>query len=289
MNIKYYSKDKHECLLCGCLIPDDIKDILAHTCNPTELLQKATEKYEKEEGMKEEHKEKQVAIIQSSIVMPAVSPDEAVKRWKEYQDLKKKIVEKEDEQEIQGKKFLKKSYWRKLATFFNLSVEIVEEKSEILHRLSKEVIVYHFRARATAPNGRFAEGTGSCDIYDHATIHEEKFCTWDKYKKEWKEAEEKSLHNTRTTAETRAWNRAVSNLVGGGEVSAEEVKEENNGSAEHKEEFPKQTPPPVIKESAIPPENLLCSECNKDITEKVYKYSMEKFGIPLCFECQKSQ
>jgi hypothetical protein len=38
-----------------------------------------------------------------------------------------------------------------------------------------------------------------------------------------------TLHNTRSTAETRAFNRAVSNLVGGGEVSAEEVYTEDLG------------------------------------------------------------
>lgn len=170
--------------------------------------------------------EKKLVKPKDTIVMPAVTPQEAVIKWQQYQELKEKICDiKNDVQKIQGKDFLKKSYWRKLATFFNLSVEIVEEKSETLTRYGNEVLVYHFRARATAPNGRFAEGTGSCDIYDHANIRDGKFVIG----KENKEAEPKPIHNARTTAETRAWNRAVSNLVGGGEVSAEEVASVENG------------------------------------------------------------
>jgi len=135
------------------------------------------------------------------MVAPAVSAEEGIKIWKQYQDLKEKIKMPEDVQRIQGRDFLKKSYWRKIARFFNLSVEITEEKKE---ELGERWFAYHFKARATAPNGAFAEGVGSCD-------NKEK-------------QEDNSIHNTRSTAETRAWNRAVSNLVGGGEVSAEEMQ-----------------------------------------------------------------
>lgn len=280
------NRNAYECGLCKCVMP--MADYLkyGHKCDPHELERQynlAKELREFDEKKEREMEEKKSLVIKESIVMPAVTPDEAVKKWKEYQDLKEKIVEENDIQVIQHKSFLKKSYWRKLATFFNLSVEIVEEKSETLQRLSKEVIVYHFRARATAPNGRFAEGTGSCDIYDHATIHDGKFCTWDKFKKEWKEAEEKSLHNTRTTAETRAWNRAVSNLVGGGEVSAEEVKEEENG----KEEPIKKETIPFSNQKPSPSDVIyVCENCTIEISKKVYDYSIKNSGKSLCYNCQ---
>ena len=61
-----------------------------------------------------------LANIDQSIVMPAVSPEQALEAWKAYQALKTKIMEPSDIQKIQGKDFLKKSYWRKIATFFNL-------------------------------------------------------------------------------------------------------------------------------------------------------------------------
>ena len=31
-----------------------------------------------------------------------------------------------------------------------------------------------------------------------------------------------------------------------------------------------------------------CSKCNKDIEEKVYKYSKKEFGKVLCRDCQKN-
>lgn len=131
--------------------------------------------------------------------MPAVSPDEAVKAWQAYQALKRKIADEDDIQLMQGREFYKKSYWRKLATFFNLSVDVIEEREEKLDGN----IIYYFTCKATAPNGRFAIGSGSCDLLEKGRRN--------------------TIHNTRGTAETRAFNRAVSNLVGGGEVSAEEM------------------------------------------------------------------
>jgi len=143
---------------------------------------------------------KEIGQANNSIVTPMVGAEEAIKAWDSYLELKKAIIKPDDIQQIQGKIFLKKSYWRKIATFFNLSVDIVSERKEALEDGN---VTYHFVCKATAPNGRFAIGAGSCDVNEKGRAN--------------------SIHNTRSTAETRAWNRAVSNLVGGGEVSAEEV------------------------------------------------------------------
>ncbi len=133
---------------------------------------------------------------------------------KEKLDLISKVCVEEDYQIIEGKKFRKKSGWRKIATFFNLSIEIVEEKYEKIGR----TIVWHFTIKAIASNGRSAIGTGSCDAFERATLVNGQYL--DKYSKI---AKPNSIHNIRSTAETRATNRAISNLVGGGEVSYEEV------------------------------------------------------------------
>ena len=146
----------------------------------------------------------QQLAVQSGIVMPAVSAAEAVKAWDAYLDLKKKIATPEDTQTIQGREFFKKSYWRKLATFFNLSVEVIDERVV----QADENRIFHFTCKATAPNGRYAVGTGTCD--------------------QMEKGRKNTIHNTRSTAETRAFNRAVSNLVGGGECSAEEMGEVND-------------------------------------------------------------
>lgn len=167
------------------------------------------------------------------IVRPAVNGEKAIQAWQEYLDLKKSIIEEDDKQIIQGKTFLKKSYWRKIATFFNLTVEMVSESHEEING----ELVWNFVCKATATNGRSAIGSGSCSAYEKATLKDGKYyqkgevTEWGytdngkKYPKAWKwePAQPNSIHNIRSTAETRAWNRAVSNLVGGGEVSAEEV------------------------------------------------------------------
>lgn len=197
-----------------------------------------------------EDKESQALIVKNSaIVLPAVTPDEAKKSMEEYQNLKKSIIdEKSDVQDIAGEKFLKKSYWRKLATFFNITVDVVEEK----HEMIGGNIIWHFICKAVAPNGRSSIGSGSCDQYEKATKRGDKWMKkgevtkWGKNPKtgksfpmefNWMMAEPNSIHNTRSTAETRAFNRAVSNLVGGGEVSAEEV----NGNDYYEQKQPPKT------------------------------------------------
>ena len=153
------------------------------------------------------NKELELQPVNAGIVMPAVSVAEAKKSWQAYEDLKAAIVVPSDIQIIKGKQFLKKSYWRKIATFFNLNVDIVEERESVsLDQDNKPVDrIYHFTCKATANNGRYAIGVGSCGVVE----------------------KDGSQHNARSTAETRAFNRAVSNLVGGGEVSADEIRKED--------------------------------------------------------------
>lgn len=74
--------------------------------------------------------------------------------------------------------------------------------------------------------------------------------------------------------ETSAWGRALGNLgIGIDEsiASAEEVD-----LAIKKQEF-------------VQSLECICSKCKKNIPEKVAKYSKSKYGIELCFDCQKSQ
>ena len=58
----------------------------------------------------------------------------------------------------------KKSAWRKLATAFNISDDIVEE--EIIRDDQHRIISAKFVVKATLPNGRYSMGTGDCSIYD---------------------------------------------------------------------------------------------------------------------------
>lgn len=105
---------------------------------------------------------------------------------------------------IQGRSFRKKNYWRAVATAFNLTVECADEKWENFDGDWCCDVTY----RASAPNGRNAYGDGSCSFKE-------------------KKGAQGTRHNVRSHAHTRAYNRAVSNLVGFGEVSAEEVDRDN--------------------------------------------------------------
>lgn len=142
-------------------------------------------------------------IVKEPIVMPAVSKEKALEAFRAYQDLAKEICTEDDVQEIQGKPFKKKSFWRKCQRFFNLSLEKIAERREEVD--SK--FVYHFVYRAIAPNGAYVDGCGSCSS-------DEKGLT-------------KTEHTTRAIAETRAKNRAIADLCAFGEVSAEEISVDN--------------------------------------------------------------
>lgn len=168
-----------------------------------------------------EGSEKETALIPfetqgGQIVRPVVSTEQAVATWRAFQELKKRLLDGSDYQVIYinerkggsfvrtKKPFVKKSGWRKLATAFNLSDEVVkEERKEYNVGTANYYFVYEVSAKAIAPNGRYVIGLGSC------ASNERQFAHLD--------------HDVRSTASTRAKNRAISDLIGGGEVSAEEV------------------------------------------------------------------
>lgn len=149
-------------------------------------------------------------VVQNQVLSP-VNLDLVVESFKAYQSACEKLLTPLDYQVIQGKQFKKKSAWRKLATAYCISTEIKDERRE---ELSTGGFVYHFTVRAIANNGRYAEGVGSCSSDEKGLA--------------------KTEHNTRSIAETRSTNRAISNLIGAGEVSAEEVEPEEDEQLEHK-------------------------------------------------------
>lgn len=137
----------------------------------------------------------------TDIVRPAVSAQQAIAAWNEFQDLKKAILQPSDLQKISGKDFMKKSAWRKFATFFNLNDKIVEEV-QTPHQ-DETGWTWKIKVECMAPNGRITEGVGMCSTSERNFAHVE--------------------HDTYATAHTRAKNRAISDMVAAGEVSAEEV------------------------------------------------------------------
>jgi hypothetical protein len=93
-----------------------------------------------------------------------IDPDAVIAGMQAYQDLLPRLLEPSDFQNAgRGKRFVKKSGWRKIARAFNLSLLIIErtvERDDEGHAIRAEVV-----ARAIAPNGQSQDGDG-----DHRTL-----------------------------------------------------------------------------------------------------------------------
>lgn len=134
-------------------------------------------------------------------VMPLITAEKAAANWKAFEELKKKLLSAEDYQMIQDKQYIKRSGFRKLAVVFGISDQIIkEERAE----RPDGSFVWRIEVEALAPNGRRCVGVGACDSKERNFAHLE--------------------HDVYSTAHTRAKSRAISDLVAGGAVSAEEVE-----------------------------------------------------------------
>ena len=130
-----------------------------------------------------------------------IKVDKAVQEWKMYQAITERIINNTDYMMIKGKRFKKKSAWRKYAKAFNISTEIIRE--DIIKSDKGLVKEATFVIRATLPDGRFADGWGNCSIYEKERAHRN--------------------HDIPATAATRATNRAISDIIGSGDVSSNEI------------------------------------------------------------------
>lgn len=143
----------------------------------------------------------------TQVLMP-MDVDQVVAGMTAYQSLLPRLLAESDYQEAErGKRFVKKSGWRKIARAFNLSLERI---SETVERDDHGVVVRASAVyRAVAPNGQYGDGDG--------------YCSADEPRFDRAAGRQKLENDLRATATTRAKNRAISDLVGMGEVSAEEV------------------------------------------------------------------
>jgi len=153
--------------------------------------------------IQEKSQENSITLVYPNVV-------EAVSTMRAFQELKSKLLDENDVVQIEGKKYIKRSGWRKIALAFNISTEIVEVSRE--EKDGKYIV--RVKARAIAPNGRVSEEIGVCDSSEFESGRLKA-----------------SIHNIETKATTRALNRAISDLVGGGEVSAEEIITDDEGSS----------------------------------------------------------
>src|SRR4029450_3343421 len=161
-----------------------------------------------------------------------------------YRDLQAALDKAMPDQiiKLDGKPFRKKGYWRAVAVAFNLSVELVDERREVFGSLPSggDNYAYLVTYRAATTTSRCATGDGACTAAEKSVGKMRA-----------------SEHNVRSHAHTRAFNRAVSNLVGFGEVSAEEVDPEpapvDSGRADASRPR-RQTAPAEVIETERPPD-----------------------------------
>jgi hypothetical protein len=160
-------------------------------------------------------KDKELVAVEQSIeavVVPSAQTlEQSVRRYREMQQtldglMPDQIVQTGTNADGSPKLFRRKGYWKAIAQGFGLTVEMLsEERFE-----HEDDFGYTVTYRATDPRtGRSADGDGAC-------------CASEKSGR--RGGIGGTEHNVRAHAHTRATNRAVSNLVAFGEVSAEEAE-----------------------------------------------------------------
>jgi hypothetical protein len=160
------------------------------------------------------------AAAQGGVMMP-FKADEVREAMTAYQATVNATLDATDWQGTPGRpgSFVKKSGWRKIAKAFGLSVTRIGDGVE--RDADGEPVRAWAVYRATAPNGQAQDGDG--------------YCSADESRFNSRGGRQKLENDLRATATTRAKNRAISDLVGMGEVSAEEVAQGGHAA-----------PPPVV-------------------------------------------
>lgn len=158
-----------------------------------------------------------------ALVAP-VALEKVVATFHAFEKMKKELLTEADWQRIGSKAYITKSGWLKIALACNISLE---KREELVER-DDDIIVYHYTYRAIAPSGRFADADGSASSDEKHFAH--------------------MPHDCRTLAQTRACNRAISNLAGGGEISFEEM---SSDSQEKRPKTKKKTQTATIRKSTL--------------------------------------
>jgi hypothetical protein len=155
-----------------------------------------------------------------------INIDQAVAEWEAYQELTKRLLTKEDYQRIGDKEFKKKSAWRKYAKSFNISCE--EVSSEIVRAEDGYPIYARVVVRATEPSGRWQDADQECHVIEKCCVAaRSRSCP--KRHTHCLPGCDGRIHFSHpgdipAVAFTRAKNRAISDLIGAGEVSFEEAE-----------------------------------------------------------------
>ena len=146
----------------------------------------------------------EIETAQTSALVVAPNVSGAVNAMQQFQLLKTRLLDANDTVQINGNLYIKRSGWRKIALAFNVTTDIL--RTFPIKSADNEIVGYTVEAKATAPNGRYSIDQASCEFNEIERML-------------------RTYHNVITRATTRALNRCISDLCGGGEVSAEEIIE----------------------------------------------------------------
>lgn len=143
-----------------------------------------------------------VELSKPKFVELSGSVAELESRFKQYQDLKAKLLTESDKVKIGGTEYIKKSGRTKFEVAFNLSTRILEERKEV-NPTDPSKYAYHFTVECKADNGRVIQEIGTCDNTEKPGAAE---------------------HVIRSMAKTRGTSRAVFEMIGAGDMAAEEAE-----------------------------------------------------------------
>lgn len=180
------------------------------------VKKEVSEKKEKKSNLKEIEKSMALTVRDENEAIEITTPtlpkliypstDELLFLMERRDWLKANLINADDKMKIGNQIFLKKSAWRKYINAFGISIEIINER---VYEKDGDTIA-EYRVKAITPTGQYsiADGTKSKSEY-----WSDKYQNYGNY----------TLHALKATARTRAINIAVSDLVGYGETSAEEL------------------------------------------------------------------
>src|SRR5262252_4877158 len=138
--------------------------------------------------------------------MSVMTVEQAQAAVQRYREITRGALGADDWQGPPGEpgSFIKKQGWQTIAKAYRVSTSIVAD--EAVYDTDGRIVRSRAVVRAVDPDGRSREATGYCSIDEPG-----------------RRSSPKAEHDVRATAVTRAENRAISNLSGIGQVSAEEA------------------------------------------------------------------
>lgn len=152
----------------------------------------------------------ELELVRAQPVLP-MDVTAATQVMRAYQEICRAVLVDSDYQSVGNNRFVKRSGFQKLGATYGVSTELVS--LDLDRDDDGQLTRAHAIVRATHPTGRHSDGDGACSTTE----------------KRFRGAggRDKLEHDLPATAVTRATNRAISNLVAFGQISAEEAGEDD--------------------------------------------------------------